>query len=112
MDKKYQLPKSISFAYGKYVVKINVKKHVVNKERQIHVGVFDTLDDAVIAREKFILENYQGVANGYLPRGISKHTHGRYIARFSYFGKLKYLGIYNTVEKAIEARYKYIDSLK
>lgn len=111
---KIKLPKSITAKpNGKFQASFAVKKDVISAKRTIYIGTFDSVDEAVKARDAFIIANYNGVAKGYMPRGISYFKQrGMYQAHLSIEGTSFYIGVFNTIQDAIEARHKFIDSLK
>ena len=109
-----KLPKSIYLTTtNKYIVLIRVKKNVESKIRQISAGTYSTLEEALEARDKFVIDNYQGITKGYMPRGIyySKRDHA-YKASLSLRGKTFYIGSFPTMKEAIDTRIEFIDSLK
>lgn len=114
MSKKEKLPKSIGMRKnGKFRVTFTAKKEADSEKRTIYVGTYDTLEEAIRARDSFITANYNGVAKGYMPRGISLFKRNNtYQAHLSIDGVTFYIGKYKTMTEAIEARNRYIDSLK
>jgi hypothetical protein len=74
----HSLPKSITVGKNnKYVVTIYSKQD----KKEYHVGTFTTVEESVIARDKWLSENYH-LVEGYLPRGITKDR-GRYQTQIS-----------------------------
>lgn len=110
---KIKLPKSISRKGDKYMASFNVKKDVISEKRTIYIGIYETVEEAVKARDAFVIANYNGVAKGYMPRGISYFkSRGMYQAHLSIEAKSFYIGVFKTIQEAIEARSNFIDSLK
>lgn len=75
------------------------------------IGTFDTISEAVEARDNFILDHSEDLTKGYLPRGISRHKQ-KFQSRFSFRSEQIHIGLYDTIEKAVEARNNFIDSLR
>ncbi len=103
------LPKYISriSKSGKYQVKLRSKKYGTQK----YVGQFNTINEAVLARDKFIVDNYHDFTAGILPRGITR-INGKYSASFTFKNKDEFIGNFISLSDAVEARNKFIDSLK
>lgn len=111
MESKLKLPKSVYLHKTKktkpYYVNIHSKKY----RKKINVGYYSTIEEAIIARDKFIVENYNDLSSGYLPRGLSKHRN-KYMVEFQFKGAREYLGTFETIEEAVKQRNDFIDSLK
>lgn len=108
------LPSNVREKLGKHIYKDDTKYNIQKKvgDKQIYFGRYDTLEDAIAAREYF-------EANGWNPEDIPKwnmarqytHEH-RFIVKSSAGYQLKksinginvYFGSYNTLEEAITAR--------
>jgi len=114
VTRKPRLPKSIGMSRGGKFRVIFTAKEVSNSNRRtIYVGTYDTLEEAVKERDAFIIANYNGVAKGYMPRGVSfVKRQNSYQANLSIEGTTFYIGTFKTIPEAIEARNKYIESLK
>ena len=110
MSRIHFLPKSVTISNGKYYVKIYSRK-----DGKFHfVGIYDTVKEAVSARDKWLVENYLKV-EGYLPRGIRKSkTLGKYEAQLCLKGTnrtsqvTRILGTFNSIQEAVDYRTKYI----
>lgn len=111
MESKLKLPKSVYLRKEKLTKKYSVNVHSKKYDKNLHVGYFDTIEEAVIARDKFVVENYNDLTAGYLPRGMSKNGKN-YRVDFQFKGQEEYLGTFETIKEAVEFRNKYIDSLK
>ena len=114
LTREQRYPKSIGITKnGKFRVSFTAKKEAISDKKSIHVGTFPTLEEAIKQRDAFIIANYNGVAKGYMPRGISFFKRNNtYQAHLSIDGITFYIGTYKNMTEAIEARNKYIDSLK
>lgn len=115
-NKIIRLPKSVYLTINsKYAVGMKVKKDAKcdSKQKQVHVGVYDTIEEAVKARDKFVIDNYDGITKGYMPRGIHYNKRQQnYTANLSIRGKTFYIGCFTTMQEAIDTRAEFIDSLK
>lgn len=111
MKSKLKLPKSVYLKAKKLTKKYQVNIHSKKYNKNIHVGYYDTIEEAVIARDKFALENYHDLTSGYLPRGMTKRKNG-FVIFFEFKGQKEYLGVYDNIEDAVNFRHEYINSLK
>lgn len=101
-------PKGISKNQsGYYTVNLYSKKY----KQKHYVGTFSTIEEAIKARDIFVIKNYLDIMEGFLPRGISKVRKG-FRASFSFFGGFTYIGQYDSLKEAIEKRNEFIESLK
>ena len=108
---KNKLPKSVyrPTHTNKYSVNIHSKKY----DKNIHVGYFYTISEAIAARDKFIVSNYDDLTSGYLPRGITfDKRRNHFNASFTFEKSTVFIGSYKSLHEAVEARNKFIDSLK
>jgi len=108
---KNKLPKSVyrPTHTNKYSVNIHSKKY----DKNIHVGYFYTISEAIAARDKFIVNNYDDLTSGYLPRGITfDKRRNHFNASFTFEKSTVFIGSYKSLHEAVEARNKFIDSLK
>lgn len=98
----------------------------LNKDlnRTIYIGSYDTIEEAVNAREEHITKVYDGVIDDSkpktkgLPKGICDRPNGTYIAGIQFwYGKYKdkihksHIGTFETIEEAVEARKNFILNL-
>lgn len=106
---KNKLPKYVSQvkATGKYQVIVRSKKYGTKR----YVGQYNTINEAINERDKFVVENYHDFTEGYLPRGITKFR-GKFDASFTFRGKDLFIGSFSSLEEAVTSRNNYIDSLK
>lgn len=111
MESKLKLPKSVYFNKNKKVRVYSVNIHSKKYDKNLHVGYYDTIEEAIIARDKFVVDNYHDLTSGYLPRGMTKNGK-KYRVDFTFKGQEEYLGTFETIKEAVEFRNKYIDSLK
>ena len=79
--------------------------------KKFYIGGFDTIQEAVTARDKFVVDNYHDITKGYLPRHIS-FKRGKFQAQFSFNNQTYYIGVYTDLNEALQARDNFIDSLK
>lgn len=108
INDKIKLPKSIyKYKYNKFSVSFYSKKY----KKNFHVGYYNSIEEAVKERDKFIIENIDDKLEGYMPRGLTK-MNKYYKADFHFKGEREYMGTFDTMQEAISARNKYIDSLK
>ena len=112
---KIKLPKSISYLdvdglKNKYHVAVYSRR----KSKIISVGFYNTIEEAVKERDTFIIKNYQGDLNGYLPRGISfDKQRKKYKAYLNINGDTTFnIGSYKYLDEAIRERNKAIERLK
>ena len=108
---KNKLPKSVYRPNHtkKYSVNIWSKKY----DRNIHVGYFDTIAEAIVARDAFVVNNYHDLTAGYLPRGITFNKRQKsFVASFTFEKVDVFIGCYKSLQEAVEARNNFIDSLK
>ena len=113
MNNKLKLPKSVYFNKNKKVRVYSVNIHSKKYDKNIHVGYYDTIDEAIIARDKFVVENYNDLTDGYLPRGISfDERRNKFTSTFTFNKTDIYLGSFTELKEAVDFRNKYIDSLK
>lgn len=97
-----------------------------NKELKtmIYIGLFDTEEEAIKARNEHITKVYDGLIDDSLPKtkglpkGICEVHNGTYKAGIQFLhGKYKdkhvkvHIGTYETIEEAVEARKTFINSL-
>jgi len=118
-----KLPKGITTNVrypGKFIAQYwcTINKH--NKA----LGRFDTVEEAVKARNKFIKQVENGTAvvkkiDRKLPKGVWRNGNRNYSAVIQFlYGKhgmnhhKSYLGSFSTVEEAVKARLDFIESLK
>ena len=108
-SQKMKLPKSIYHhgPKGKYIVTFHSKKY----GKRIHAGYASTVEEAIVLRDKFILDNIDDVLQGYLPRGIGFGQTNNYVAYFDFKKMRQHIGSFKKLEDAIEARSNYIKSL-
>lgn len=111
MQSKLKLPKSVYLNKNKKVRVYSVNIHSKKYDKNLHVGYYETIEEAIIARDKFVVENYSDLTEGYLPRGMTKNGKN-YRVYFQFKGQEEYLGTFETIKEAVEFRNKYIDSLK
>lgn len=105
---KLKLPKYVQRAKnGKYQVCIRSKKYGTKK----YVGIYTNLNDAISARDKFVVENYNDFTEGYLPRGITRMGI-KFYASFTFKDKDEFLGSFSNLSDAVQARNNFINSLK
>lgn len=106
---KNKLPKYIMLVTNtnKYQVIVRSKKYGARK----YVGQYDSINEAVSARDKFVVENYHDFTAGYLPRGITI-MNGKFSASFTFKDKDQFIGNFDSLNEAIKAREEFIDSLK
>lgn len=111
---KFKLPKSIGLSrQNKYRVILTTKKCSNSDKRTVYVGTYDTLEEALIERDKFIVENYEGLTKGYMPRGIAYNKrNNNYQASLSLEGITFFIGTYKTIDEAMQKRNIFINSLK
>lgn len=107
IDDKLILPKNIYKNHNQWGVKFFSKK----LKKELFAGNYKSISEAIMARDKFISENINSDLEGYLPKGLTLRK-GVYKVTFCYKGYREYLGSYYNIKDAIEARNKYIDSLK
>lgn len=113
MESKLKLPKSVYLRKDKLTKPYTVNIHSKKYNKNIHVGYFDTIEESMIARDKFVVENYHDLTSGYLPRGISfDERRNKFTSTFTFNKTDIYLGSFVELKDAIEFRNKYIDSLK
>ena len=108
---KIKLPKSVyrPTHTKKYSVNIHSKKY----NKNVHVGYFNTILESVEARDKFVVDNYNDITSGYLPRGITNDKRRNiFNASFTFEKNTIFIGSYKSLHDAIEARNNFIDSLK
>ena len=106
--KSLKLPKNVHIKGKKYFVDVYNRKTSNNH----YVGIFDTIEEAIIARDKYVVENYD-LLGGYVPRGISfNKLINKYVAFFCFGKEQVNLGSFKSLKEAVEYRNKYIDSLK
>ncbi|WP_027380812.1 hypothetical protein [Chryseobacterium daeguense] len=103
-----KLPKSIYAYKDKLQVAIYSKKY----KKTYHVGYYLSIGEAVEARDKFVVENYHDITEGYLPRGLSLNANNKYTVRFQFKNCEEYIGSYCTIKDAVKARNIFIESLK
>lgn len=108
----FKLPKFIKYLKSRGSNKYQVGIYSKLTKKTYTPGSYSTLKEAIKARDQFIFENIDTILEGYLPRGIAKGVSKKYSAKFSYQGKYKYLGQFDTIEEAVSTRNNYINSLK
>ena len=108
VDKK--LPKYIAYKKGSYQVSVWSKTHNMS----FYVGRFDSLPNAITARDKYIIDNQTDITLGILPRGISFNKKAKkYVAFVDTDTNTRYhLGYFATLSEAIKERNDFIDSWK
>ena len=106
-----KLPKSVYLRKEKLTKRYSVNIHSKKYDKNLHVGYYDTIEEAVEARDKFVVENYHNLTDGYLPRGMTK-SGKKYTVVFTFKGKKERLGTFETIKEGVDFRNKYIDSLK
>lgn len=87
----------------------------------IYIGQFDTIEEAIIARDKYIVSVYEGLTDDSipktkeLPKGIWETSSGSYGANIQVLhgkNKLKHakihIGSYKTIDEAVEKRKEFI----
>ena len=112
---KNKLPKNISLsANGKsFIVSISIKKNANSDIKTVYIGTFESITEAIKKRDDFVIENYNGITKGYLPRGISyKKDKEIFQAHLSIDGTVIYIGCSKSINEIIEIRNEFIDSLK
>ena len=103
-----------SRGYGKYIAKVG-KKYRVQKAvngKPVVFGVYETLEEATLARDKFESENWKNVPDrSEIPskRYIHKTSRG-YVIYKRIDGEVKYFGSFKTFEEALEERDKLIQN--
>lgn len=109
--KKHNLPKYISITHNKY--QVNLPR---NEGGPVSVGVFEDISTAVIHRDYMIEQSEKGLIdlNSYslkkYPKGIAKDR-TRFRAELGIKGNIIYIGLFKTIEEAVEARKEYILNL-
>lgn len=107
--KKVNLPKSVY----KFRDRFNVVFHSKVTKENLYAGSFETISDAIKARDLFVSQNINGFLLGYLPRGVSFNKKmGKYQASFTFQEKHVHIGSFSELDEAINARNGFIDSLK
>lgn len=112
---KNKLPKNISLSKNRksYIVSISIKKTANSDDKTAYVGTFENISEAIKKRDNFVIENYNGITKGYLPRGISyKKDKNIFQAHLSINGKVIYIGCSKNINEIIDIRNNFIDSLK
>lgn len=128
METTIQLPKGITtnkLRPGKFVAQYWNK----DLKKYFYIGQADTIEEAVAMRNEHIAKVYSGDIDDSvpktkgLPKGICeterKTMLNRYIASLQFLhGKNKdkhvnvHIGMYDTIEEAVQARLDFIESLK
>lgn len=105
------LPKYISITHGKY--QVNLPRE---KGRPVSVGVFEDISTAVIHRDYMIEQSEKGLIdlNSYslkkYPKGVAKDR-TRFRAELGIKGNIIYIGLFKTIEEAVDARKEFILNL-
>ncbi len=105
--KEIKTPKNIYLNRDGFQVSFWSKK--LNKN--IYCGIYESMGEAVKARDIFICENIHDVLFGYVPRGITRDRNK--FRAYLYVNKEKIsIGNFTNIKEAIDYRNSYIDSLK
>ena len=103
------LPKFISKKKEKYEVFMYSKKY----KKIYYVGLYDTMEEAIAERDKFIIDNYNDVTYGYTPKGIYYvKKENKYQVCLSFKNKKLYIGYAKNIKEALKLRSDFINSYR
>lgn len=111
MPKRHlNLPKSVTISNGSFLVRIYSKI----EKKMYNVGTYSTVEKAIEERDKWLINNYDKV-EGYLPRGVSRHSNGLYDSQVSFRKNTtqkgtftRHLGRFATIDEAVDFRKNFI----
>lgn len=113
---RIQLPKSVyrSGDEKRKPFRVVIRSRITHKN--ITVGTYNTVAEAVAARDKYVCENYDKIG-GYTPRGVTYNDSTQKYQVYIGF-KLRdrqiqeILGYFETLQEAIDYRTAFLDGLK
>lgn len=105
MAKKISYPKNIARKKDRpssYQIEIFSKKD----KKKYYIGCTSSIQEAIKIRDEWLVKNYQ-LVEGYLPRGIVQ-VEGKYKAQISTTDLTYHIGIFDTLQEAVDYRTKFI----